>query len=131
MDTAARLVLDEAFERAVARVVDGLVKESFAVRALDRGDLHRPAIQGGALRYALLEAALPDLPVGRASSGSTRPANSWCRLCLVEVNGSCTLVTVERPRSSYPLLASPARVAGRVANALRLAARHGSALVAA
>jgi hypothetical protein len=130
MDTEARLVLDEGFERAVARVVDALVNEGFTVRALDRGNHHRP-IHGGSLRYALLEAALPDPPVDRPSSGSTSPANSWCRLCLVEVTGSRTLVTVERPRAPYPLLASPARVAERVANALDLVMRHGSRLVAA
>lgn len=131
MDSQARLVLDEGFERAVARVVDAFVCEGFTVRASDRGTLHRPACHVGLLRYALLDAVLPDAPVDTQGSDSTPSTQAACRLCLVELTGSRTLITAEPPLVPRPLLASPARAAGRVANALRLAARHRSTLVAA
>jgi hypothetical protein len=131
MDSEARLVLDQGFERAVARVVDAFVCEGFTVRALDRGTLHRPAFHGGLLRYTLLDAVLPDAPADTRGSDPTPSTQSGCRLCLVELTGSCTLVTAERPLVPHPLLVSPPRVAARVANALDLVMRHGSSLVAA
>jgi hypothetical protein len=129
MDTGARLVLDEGFDRAVARVVDAFVCEGFAVKALDRGT--RPAFHGGLLRYALLEAVLPDVPGDSRGSDPPLSTHSGCRLCLVELTGSCTLVKAERPLVPHPLLVSPPLVAERVANALDLVMRHGSSLVAA
>jgi hypothetical protein len=131
MDSEARLVLDEGFERGVARVVDAFVCEGFTVRALDRGTLHRQPSYGGLLRYALIDAVLPDLPVDPRGVGPTSSTHSGCRLCLVELTDSCTLVTAERPFVPHPLLASPPRVGERVANALSLVMRHGSSLVAA
>jgi hypothetical protein len=131
MDTEARLVLDDGFERAVARVVDAFVCEGFTVKAFDRGNLHRAALHGGLLRYALLDAVLPDTPADTRGSDPTPATQSGCRLCLVELTGSCTLVTAERPLVPHPLLASLPRVAERVANALILVMRHGSSVVAA
>lgn len=131
MDSEARLVLDEGFERAVARVVDAFVCEGFIVRALDRGTLSRPAFHGGVLRYALIEAVLPEAPGDGRGSDFTPSTESGCRLGLVELTGSCTLVTAERPLVPHPLLVSPPRVAERVANALDLVMRRGSSLVAA
>ena len=130
MDSEARLVLDKGFERAVARVVDAFVGEGFTVRALDRGTLHRPAFDG-LLRYTLLDAVLPDAPADTRGSDPTPSTQSGCRLCLVELTGSCTLVTADRPLVPHPLLVSPSRVAARVANAFDLVMRHGSSLVAA
>jgi hypothetical protein len=131
MDTEARLVLDEGFDRAVARVVDAFVCDGFTVRALDRGTVRRPAFHGGLLRTTLIEAVLPDAPGDSRGTDPTPSTQSGCRLCLVELTGSCTLVTAERPLVPHPLLMSPPRVAERVANALDLVMRHGSSLVAA
>jgi hypothetical protein len=120
MNSDERLVLDDSFERAVARVVDVCVREELTIRALNRGTLRRPSIHGSSLRYALLEASLPELPFDT----SGMPGPPGCRLCLVELTGSRTLVTVERPLEPHPLLVSPLCVARRIAKALRLLVRH-------
>jgi hypothetical protein len=131
MDTEARLVLDDGFERAVARVVDAFVCEGFTVKALDRGNLQRAAFHSGLLRYALLDAVLPDLSSDTRGSGPISSTQCGCRLSLVELTGSCTLVTAERPLAPHPLLAPLPRVAERVVNALILVMRHGYSMVAA
>jgi hypothetical protein len=120
MNSEERLVLDDSFERAVARVVDACVREELTIRALNRGTLHRPSIHGGSLRYALLEASLPELPFD--TSGMSGPPG--CRLCLVELTRSRTLVTAEGPLEPHPLMVSPLCVPRRIAKALRLLVRH-------
>ena len=127
MNTEERLVLDEVFERAIARIVQALVREGFTIRALNRGCLRRASIHAALLRYALLEASLPN----QAFDIRDPSAHAGCRVCLAELTGSRTLVTVERPVAPHPLLASPLYVAGRVAKALRLVLRHGSTRAAA
>jgi signal transduction histidine kinase len=80
METEAGLVLDEGFDWRVARVVGSFVCEGFTVRALDRGTLRRPAFHGGLLRYALLDAMLPDVPVDNRRPDPTLSTHSGCLL---------------------------------------------------
>lgn len=119
MNSEERLVLDELFERAIARVVQALVREGFGIRALNRGNLPRASIHATWSRYALLEASLPQQALDICESS----AHDGARLCLVELTGSRTLVTVERSVAPDRLLASPLCVAGRVAKALAPLAR--------
>ena len=127
-----RIVVDESFERAVTAVVDAFVREGFTLEALDGGNLRPHTISGDRLRYALLEASLPELRFRAAGSCTTRSALLGCRLSLFELAGSCTLISVEPPLSPYPLLASLVpRLTERVSDALSLVLRRGSSLEAA
>ena len=127
-----RLVLDESFERAVAAVAGAFLREGFTVEPRDAGDLHDRAIPGDRLRYALMEASLPELSFRLPDSCAARTALLGCRLSLFELTGSCTLITAENPLDRYPLLASLVpRLAERVGDALRLMSRRGTDLEAA
>jgi hypothetical protein len=127
-----RLVLDESFERSVARVLDAFLRAGFKVEARDAGDLHQRVIPGDPLRYALLEASLPELTFRPPGSCSTAPGLLGCRVTLFELTGSCTLVTAENPLGRYPLLASLVpRMTERVGAALKLMTHRGSNLEAA
>jgi hypothetical protein len=125
MDTSERrLILDRPFERAMETVLDAFLSQGFSVRPVDAGDLHQHERPGGPLRYAMLEATLPELAF-RGFPADT-PALLVCRLSLFELTGSCTLLTAENPVTRYPLLASMApRLADRVSSALRVVIRAG------
>jgi len=115
-----RLVLDLAFDEAIHIVLGAFVLEGFAVDPVDAGDLHRPAACGDRLRYASLRASLPELGM------NVRP--DWppleCRLCLFELVGDCTLVTVKSPADDHSQLTSTRpRIAARIGDALRLLTR--------
>jgi hypothetical protein len=127
-----RLVLDESFERAVAAVLDAFLREGFTVEARDAGDLHDHAFAGDRLRYALLEASLPELSFRPPDACAPRSALLGCRLSLFELTGSCTLITAENPLGRYPFLASLVpRLNERVSDALRLMLRRGTDFAAA
>jgi hypothetical protein len=131
MDTAERrLVLDEGFEQAITSVLDAFLCNGFCVEALDGGNLHRPTREGHSLRYALLGASLPELYFHAAPDAQSYLLG--CRLSVYELTGSCTLVTVEKPLGTYPLLgAMVPRVTERIGDALRRVCRRGSHLEAA
>jgi hypothetical protein len=120
-----RLILDRGFERAIETVLSAFLSEGFSVKPLDAGDLHhreRPSTcsghTDGSLRFALLEATLPELSF--AALPGDVPALLGCRLTLFELTGSCTLLTADNPLRKYPLLASSVpRIADRVSRALR------------
>ena len=127
-----RLVLDEGFNRAVETVIEAFLSEGFTVRPIDGGDLHRQLLAGHPLRYALVEATLPELrfvPCGRADG---LPAILGCQIALFELTGSCTLVTAVNPLTRYPLIASLVpRLSDRIGGALRQVERRGASLEAA
>ena len=126
-----RIVVDESFERAVTDVVEAFAREGFSIEALDGGDLRQRTTPGERLRYALLEASLPELRF-RAGGCTTPSALLACRVSLFELPGSCTMVSVEQPLSPYPLLAALVpRLAERVGDALKLALGRRSSLEAA
>ena len=114
-----RLIIGRGFERAMETVLDAFLHEGFMVTPIDAGDLHHRSHHrtdpGCSLRYALLEATLPELA----------PPLPACRVSVFELNGACTLVTAENVLVRYPLLESLARnAADRLAGALRLIGRH-------
>jgi len=118
-----RLLLDRTFDRAVNSVLDGFLHEGFTITPVDAGDLHSRSHPGCSMRYALLDAAIPELAMapGVARGAAPLPA---CRVSVFELNGSCTLVTAENRLIRYPLLAKLAGSnADRIGDALRLIMR--------
>jgi hypothetical protein len=122
-----RLILARGFERTMETVLDAFLHEGFTVTPIDAGDLrhrsHGCPHEGCSLRYALLEATVPELKAPSSVAGAASlPA---CRLSVFELNGACTLVTAENTLVRYPLLESLARgAADRMGNALRLIMRR-------
>jgi hypothetical protein len=100
-----RLILDRGFERALIAVLDAFLQEGFLLNPIGSGDLHRPDSRGHARRYAILDAALPEL-VFRPKDTSDPPAVFRCRVSMYELTASCTLVTIENPIVRYPMLAT-------------------------
>jgi hypothetical protein len=107
MKTEERLILDCSFERAVEAVLDACLAEGFTIAPVCAGNLHRQSSSGRPLRYALLDATLPELSFNAVGTTTfTTPTMFSCRVSLYELVGSCTLVTVERPVVRYPVIAS-------------------------
>ena len=122
-----RLIVGRGFERAMETVLDAFLHEGFTVTPIDAGDLHHRLHHrtdpGCSLRYALLEATLPELNASSVAVTTPLPA---CRVSVFELNGACTLVIAESALVRYPLLESLARgAADRIAGALRLIIRSG------
>lgn len=127
-----RLVLDQGFSRAVETVLDAFLSEGFTITPIDGGDLHQPCVAGDRLRYALVEAALPELNFVPCGCRPGLPTILGCRISLFELTGSCTLVTASNPLTRYPLLASLVpRLSDRIGGALRTIVGHGTSLEAA
>ena len=127
-----RLVLDQGFDRAIETVLNAFLTEGFAVEPVDGGDLHRRCTAADRLRYALLEATLPELGLVPCRCRGGLPAILGCRIALFELTGTCTLVTASSPLSRYPLLATLVpRLSDRVGRALGQVASQGSSLEAA
>ncbi len=127
MNTAGRrLILDRCFDRALESVFDAFVREGFTVDLVAAGDLQRQTSRDVPLRYALLDATLPELDLRDAPSAQS-PTLLGCRVSVFEMAGSCTLVTAENPIGGYPALASLVpRIAGRARHAMRLLSRVGT-----
>jgi hypothetical protein len=120
-----RLILDRGFDRAVETVLDAFLREGFCINPVGAGDLHRPQSPGHARRYAMVDAALPELVFG-SKSAPEPPALLGCRVSLFELTASCTLVTVERPIGRYPVLTTLVpRVAERIERAIRTLVHQG------
>jgi hypothetical protein len=100
-----QLILDRGFDRAMETVLRAFLEEGFAVNPVGAGDLHRPGSPGHGRRYALLDAALPEV-ASRSRGASDAPTSFTCRVSMFELAGSCTLVTVENPIVRYPVLAT-------------------------
>jgi hypothetical protein len=126
-----RLVLDQGFDRAVETVLNAFISEGFSIEPVDGGDLHNRCTSVDRLRYALLEATLPELRF--VSSGCGRlPAILACRITLFELTRTCTLVTASSPLQRFPTLASlMPRVSERLDGALHTVVCRGAELEAA
>jgi hypothetical protein len=116
-----RLIVDHSFDFTVETVIDAFLREGFTVTPVGGGDLRQDSAVGDALRYAVLEATLPEL----AFAGSRWRADCTpvltCQIAVYELVGKCTMVTATSP------------VADRQELALlvpRLTERIGSALCA-
>ena len=127
-----RLVVDKGFNGAVEAVLQGFLTAGFSVTSIEGGDLHQKSEPGSRLRYALLEARLPELSFVRASCPCELPPILGCRISVYEVTGTCTFVTASNPLTRYPLLASLVpRLSERTRAALGLVALHGARFEAA
>ena len=127
-----RLVVDHGFDRTVETVLQAFLDAGFAITPIDGGDLHHKDDPSGRLRYALLEATLPELCFVRSRCRQEPPPILGCRISVYEVTGSCTFVTTSNPLTRYPLLESLVpRLSERTRCALGLVALQGSALEAA
>ena len=127
-----RLVVDQGFDRTVETVLQAFLDAGFSATLIEGGDLHQTSGPGGPLRYAVLEATLPELGFVRSSCGREFSPILGCRVSVCEITGSCTFVTTSNPLAHYPLLASLVpRLSERTRNALGLVALKGTRLEAA
>src|SRR4030095_8713916 len=95
-----QVILDRGFDRAMETVLRAFLEEGFALNPVGAGDLHRRDGPGHARRYAMLDAAPPEV-ASRSSGASQAAASFTCRVTMFELTGSCTLVTVENPIVRY------------------------------
>ena len=114
-----RLIVDHGFDCTVETVIDAFLREGLTVTPVGGGDLRQQSAVGGALRYAVLEATLPELTfdVGGRRADVT-PVLS-CQIAVYELVGKCTMVTATSPvadRQELALLVP--RLADRVGSAL-------------
>ena len=114
-----RLIVDQSFDCTVETVIDALLREGLTVTPVGGGDLRQPSDARGALRYAVLEATLPEpmFSAGRwrADSASTLS----CQIAVYELVGKCTMVTATSPVAHRQKHASLVpRLADRVGRAL-------------
>jgi len=127
-----RLVLGQGFDRAVETVLNAFLTEGFTIEPVDGGDLHQRCASADRLRYALLDATLPELSSVPSGCGGGLPAILGCRISLFELTGSCTLVTASNPMARYPMLASLVpRLSERLAGALHTVQCRGVSFEAA
>ena len=126
-----RLVLDQGFDRSVETVLNAFLAEGFTIEPVDGGDLHSRCASVDRLRYALLEATLPELRFVPSGCGGL-PAILACRVTLFELTNTCTLVTASSPLQRYPTLASlMPRLSDRLGGALHTVRSCGGDLEAA
>lgn len=135
MNTESQVVVDHSFERALEVVLEAFVREGFAVDPLEAGRLQFYTFPGDMLRYARIEASLPELCFPGVETHADAASNCsllGCRISLYELTSSCTLVTAENALTRYPLLESLVpRVTRRIASALRELSRVASPSAAA
>jgi hypothetical protein len=125
-----RLVLDRTFDQTIDTVLSAFLGEGFAIKPIDGGDLHERV--SGRLRYALLEATLPELKFVPSRPSEGVPALLGCQISIFELAGSCTMITASSHLGRYPLLASLVpRLDDRLNGALSRVASQRSTLEAA
>jgi hypothetical protein len=114
-----RLIVDHNFDCTVETVIDAFLREGFTLTPVGGGDLRQHSAVGDAVRYAVIEATLPELTfdVGRGRADVT-PVLS-CQIAVYELVGKCTMMTVTSPvadRQELALLVQ--RLTDRVGSAL-------------
>ena len=125
-----RLVLDRTFDQTIDAVLSAFLGEGFAIKPVDGGDLHERATDR--LRYARLEATLPELRFVPSRRSEGLPGLLGCQISIFELAGSCTMVTASSHLGRYPLLASLVpRLDDRMNGALTQVASQGATLEAA
>jgi hypothetical protein len=113
-----RLIVEHGFDCTVETVVDAFLREGFAIREVEAGDLRRHSTPSCALRYAVLEATIPELAVAARLRSECAPLLG-CEVAVYEVVGQCTMVTTASPLADYPPLAFLGRrLTDRVTSAL-------------
>lgn len=92
-----RLIVDHGFDCTVETVIDAFLREGLTVTPVGGGDLRQHPPVGDALRYAVLEATLPELAVAvDRPRGDVAPVLS-CQIAVYELVGKCTMVTATSP----------------------------------
>jgi hypothetical protein len=123
-----RIVLDRPFAEAAQLLLEAFAGQGFKLQSVDGGDLHEHTRPGVPLRYARLQALLPELTF----VGARRQSHVLgCELSLFELAGCCTLVTIEGPLLHYPLLAALLpRMHARINAAMAALRRDGTVCAA-
>ena len=114
-----RLIVDHGFDCTIETVIDAFLREGLTVTPVGGGDLRQQSAVGDALRYAVLEATLPELAftVGRRCA-DVAPVLS-CQIAVYELVGKCTMVTATSPVADRQDLALVVpRLTDRVGSAL-------------
>ena len=114
-----RLIVDHGFDCTIETVIDAFLREGLTVTPVGGGDLRQHSAVGDALRYAVLEATLPELAftVGRRRA-DVAPVLS-CQIAVYELVGKCTMVTATSPVADRQELALVVpRLTDRVGSAL-------------
>ena len=114
-----RLIVDHGFDCTVETVIDAFLREGLTVTPVGGGDLRQHSAVGDALRYAVLEATLPELVFDVCRRRvDVRPVLN-CQVAVYELVGQCTMVTATSPVAERPELALLVpRLTDRVGNAL-------------
>jgi hypothetical protein len=114
-----RLILNHSFDCTVETVIDAFLREGFTIREVGAGDLRQHSAPGYALRYAVLEATLPELAFAAGRLRADLAPVLGCQVAVYELVGKCTMVTAASPLADYPQLASLVpRLTVRVASVL-------------
>ena len=127
-----RLIVDHGFDCTVETVIDAFLRAGLTVTPVGGGDLRQQSAVGGALRYAVLEATLPELAFdGGRQRADVTPVLS-CQIAVYELVGKCTMVTATSPvadRQELALLVT--RLTDRVGSALCTITRARASIQAA
>jgi len=127
-----RFIVDHSFDRTVETVIDAFLREGFTIRPVGAGDLRQHSAPGGALRYAVLDATLPELAFAAGRFLVDSAPVLGCQIAVYELVGKCTMVTAASPVADYPQLASLVpRLTVRLGSALCAITRAGARTEAA
>ena len=114
-----RLIVDHSFDCTVETVIDAFLREGLTVTPMGGGDLRQQSGVGVPLRYAVLEATLPEpaFDMGGRRADATPVLKS--QIAVYELVGRCTMVTATSPVADQQELASLVpRLTDRVGSAL-------------
>jgi hypothetical protein len=127
-----RLIVDRGFDVAIEMVIDAFLREGFTIEPAGAGDLRHHPESGDPLRYAVLEAWLPEAIFALPRTGGANAPPLGCKIAVYELVGACTLVTADSPSMDYPTLASVMPdLNDRMRSALRALMPAGASIVAA
>ena len=127
-----RLIVDHRFDYTVETVIDAFLREGFTIRPVGAGDLRQYSAPGDPLRYAVLEATLPELAFAAGGRRAEFAPMLGCQIAVYELVGQCTMVTAASPVADYPQLASLVpRLTDRLGSALRAITRTNAVTEAA
>jgi hypothetical protein len=114
-----RLIVNHSFDCTVETVIDAFLREGFTIRPVGAGDLRQNSAPGDTLRYAVLEATLPELAFAAGRRRADFAPVLGCQIAVYELVGKCTMVTAASPVAGYPQLASLVpRLTDRLGSAL-------------
>ena len=114
-----RLIVDSSFDCTVETLIDAFLREGFTIRPAGAGDLRQRSVPGESLRYAVLEATLPEFAFAARRLRADFAGVLSCQLAVYELVGKCTMVTAASPVDDYPQLASLVpRLTDRLGSAL-------------